>query len=105
MTTQAETKKFIDEKDLLNKTGPKAYVFTSDTCMPCKRLKEYLSLHYEEYDTDFIYINVSKYSSLVDNMNITSVPQTHVYNDGKKLGVIMGGNIEKFSKELSALLS
>lgn len=95
-----------DEKSLASLyTDSRSYVFTSNMCNPCKRLKEYISLHYNEFDTTFIYVNITQHLDLIKNMNIKSVPQTHVYKNGKKIGVVKGGNLETFSKELKIVLS
>jgi thiol-disulfide isomerase/thioredoxin len=93
------------EKDLLSiqdEVKLYAFVFSSTTCGPCKKLKEYIDKISDEFkEMNFVYIDLFDYPSLFDSLKITSVPKTMIYLNKKMVVSIDGGNIETFTRVIN----
>lgn len=92
-----------DEKKLIStmdKDSLYICIFTTSWCGCCKKLKEYLDKSFAEYKqlTKFIYIDCDNNPQLSKNLDVSTIPDTRIYRNGKHIANFIGSNIQGFSK-------
>ena len=92
-----------EEFNELIKSGTTLVDFFADWCGPCKMLGPVLEQLDEQYpDINFVKVNVDENMDLAQQFSIMSIPNVHIFKDGKDIANMQGYRDENGVKQFIA---